>query len=125
MQGLFSSFCPLRPMKRTRTARHGSRWPGFQVERGSRVKPEAARGAQGRSPEHRTGEDFRAKPGPWCPWNVQSLKSWGQTRKRSAPLAAPLTTEGDSLPSRRGGKGGGMGGGRGTRLLCRWNCCYF
>ena len=76
---------------------------GFGMEKGSRGKPEAARGAQGRSPEHRTGEDLSAA----------TLDAFGMTHapvmgvggfKAVGRPPAPLTTEGDSFP-RRGRRG--------------------
>lgn len=59
--------------------------------------------------EHRTGEDAgKAVPLTGLGAHPRSRQG-GRYSKRSAAPPAPLTTEGDSLPSPLAGKGGGMG----------------
>ena len=78
------------------------------VERRGRVKGETGSrsGAQGRSPEHRTGEDFGAKREPLTLNRSGHAPGRGEGKKGRRPVCpAPLTTEGDSFPPEGGGGG--------------------
>ncbi len=103
---------PPRP-KNAATGRFGllaAVWPSGcpAVERRGRVKGETGSrsGAQGRSPEHRTGEDFGAKREPLTLNRSGHAPGRGEGKKGRRPVCpTPLTTEGDSFPPEGGRRG--------------------
>ena len=103
------------------------------VERRGRVKGETGSrsGAQGRSPEHRTGEDFGAKREPLTLNRSGHAPGRGEGKKGRRPVCpTPLTTEGDSFPPEGGRRGETQGeaaqavGRRGAHCGPRWGPRY-